>query len=245
MFNRSVIVTGGAVGIGSAVVKRLASEGYGIVFTYHTHKVEASALVDELTESGADIYGEYCDISVPDDCSRIADICVEHFGSVTALVNNAGVAQQKLFTDITDCDWERMISNDLTGAFNMSRAVLSSMIHNKYGAIVNIASMWGETGASCEVHYSAAKAGVIGMTKALAKEVAPSGIRVNCVSPGCVDTAMMAGFSADDIAALCEEIPLGRIARADEIASAVGFLLSDDASYITGQVLGVNGGMVI
>lgn len=245
MKQKSAIVTGGAVGIGSAVVRRLAGDGYGVIFTFRSHKDEASALAGDLAGAGADAVPVRCDVSDPGDCLKVAQICEDRFGTITALVNNAGIAQQKLFTDITGGDWDRMIGCDLGGAFYMSRAALPVMIRAKAGAVVNIASMWGETGASCEVHYSAAKAGVIGMTKALAKEVAPSGIRVNCVSPGCVDTAMMSGFSAADIDALCEEIPLGRIARPEEIASAVSFLLSDDASYITGQVLGVNGGMVI
>ena len=138
-----------------------------------------------------------------------------------------------------------MISVNLTGVFNCCRAVLPYMIHEKNGRIINISSMWGQVGASCEVHYSAAKAGVIGLTKALAQEVAPSGITVNCIAPGAVETKMMASFSQEDIDALCEEIPLMRLGRAEEIAAAVSFFAGDGAGYITGQILGVNGGMVI
>ncbi len=242
---KTVIVTGGAVGIGSAVVERTAAEGYNVLFTYRTSGERAVALCERLSQNCTDVRAVYCDVTSALDCEAVVRECERVFGTPDALVNNAGIASQKLFTDITDSDWDAMLAADLSGAFRMTRAALPAMIRKKSGAIVNIASMWGQTGASCEVHYSAAKAGVIGMTRALAKEVAPSGIRVNCVSPGCVDTAMMSGFSKADIDVLCDEIPLGRIGRPEEIASAVSFLLSDDASYITGQVLGVNGGMVI
>ena len=141
--------------------------------------------------------------------------------------------------------WERMISTDLTGAFRVSREVSRSMISEKSGRIVNVSSMWGEVGASCEVHYSAAKAGLIGMTKALAKELAPSGITVNCVSPGAIDTEMNSSLSADTLAAIAEETPLGRLGKPEEVAAAVVFLASDGASFITGQDLGVNGGLVV
>ena len=242
---KTVIVTGGAVGIGSAVVERTAEEGYNVLFTYRTSGERAGALCERLSRISEDVRAVYCDVTSASDCEAVVRECERVFGAPDALVNNAGIAAQKLFTDISDDEWDAMLAADLSGAFRMTRAALPAMIRNKSGAIVNIASMWGQTGASCEVHYSAAKAGLIGMTRALAKEVAPSGIRVNCVSPGCVDTAMMSGFSKDDIDALCDEIPLGRIGRPEEIASAVSFLLSDEASYITGQVLGVNGGMVI
>ena len=245
MKTKTVIVTGGAVGIGSAVVERLGAEGYNVLFTYRTSGRLAGELCERLAGCGARVSTVYCDITDTSRCEEVIRECIRLFGTPDALVNNAGIASQKLFTDITDSDWDAMLAADLSGAFRMTRAALPAMIRQKSGSIVNIASMWGQTGASCEVHYSAAKAGIIGMTRALAKEVAPSGIRVNCVAPGCVDTAMMSGFSEEDKAALCEEIPLGRIGRPEEIASAVSFLLSDDASYITGQVLGVNGGMVI
>ena len=169
----------------------------------------------------------------------------KEFGEIDLLVNNAGIAQQKLFTDITDSDWDKMIGTDLSGTFYACREALPYMIRQKSGKIINVSSMWGQTGASCEVHYSAAKAGVIGLTKALAKEVGPSGIMVNCVCPGVVDTDMMSSFSKEDVDALTEEIPLGRIASADDIARVISFLASDDADYITGQIIPVNGGFVI
>ena len=167
------------------------------------------------------------------------------FGRIDVLVNNAGVSQQKLFTDITDEDWQEMISTNLTGVFNTCREGAKYMISQKSGSIVNISSMWGQVGASCEVHYSASKAGVIGLTKALAKELAPSNIRVNCVCPGVVMTDMMKDFSDEDISCLTEETPLMRLGSPKNIADAVAFLCSDRADFITGQVLGVNGGFVI
>ena len=164
---------------------------------------------------------------------------------MSVLVNNAGIAEQSLFTDITDDMWARMIGTNLSGAFYCSREALKNMIHEKDGVIINIASMWGEVGASTEVHYSAAKAGLIGLTKALAKEAGLSGVRVNAVSPGVVLTDMMSGFSESDKEALREETPLNILGTPDDIAQAVSFLVSDKASFITGQVISVNGGFVI
>lgn len=164
---------------------------------------------------------------------------------VDVLINNAGVSSQKLFTDITDDDWRKTIGVNLDGVFYCCREVLPQMISRKNGVIINISSMWGEVGASCEVHYSASKAGVIGLTKALAKEVAPSGIRVNCISPGVIMTDMMSGFDDNTIEELKSETPLQRLGTPEDIASAALFLASDEASFITGQTLGVNGGFVI
>ena len=171
---------------------------------------------------------------------------LEHDGeSPDALVNNAAVAEQKLLTDITDGDWERMLAVDLSAAFYCCRAALPAMIRRKSGAIVNISSIWGLTGASCEVHYSAAKAGLIGLTKALAKEVGPSGVRVNCVAPGVIDTAMLAGFKEAELDELRGQTPLGRLGAPEDIAAAVLFLAGDGAGFITGQVVCADGGMTV
>ena len=164
---------------------------------------------------------------------------------VDVLVSNAGIAQQKLFTDITPEEWQRMLDVNLTGAFNLCQLALPGMIRRKAGRILTVSSMWGQTGGSCEVHYSAAKAGLIGLTKALAKEEGPSGITVNCVAPGVIDTDMMASFTAEDKAALAEETPVGRLGTAEEVAKLLLYLAGEDAGYITGQVFGVNGGLVI
>ena len=169
----------------------------------------------------------------------------EEFGFIGTLVNNAGIARQMLFTDITDEDWDDMIGVHLSGTFRCCRAFLPEMIRRREGTIINISSMWGQTGASCEVHYSAAKAGVIGLTKALAKEVGLSGITVNCIAPGAIRTAMLDGFSEEELAVLAEDTPVGRIGTPEDVAAAAVFLAGDNARFITGQILGVNGGYVI
>ena len=166
-------------------------------------------------------------------------------GPVDVLVNNAGIAQQKLFTDVTEEDWRRVFAVDVDGVFRCCQCALPHMIHEKAGSIVNISSMWGQVGASCEVAYSAAKAAVIGLTKALAQELGPSHIRVNCVCPGVIDTEMNAALGADTMDALREETPLGRIGAPEDVAAAVSFLAGEESSFVTGQILGVNGGFVI
>ena len=183
-----------------------------------------------------------CDVSDP-ECVREA--CREAegtLGHIDALVNNAGIAQQKLLTDVTDEDWRRMLDVNLSGAFYVIRAVLPGMISRKHGSIVNVSSVWGQVGASCEAHYSAAKAGLIGLTRALAKEVGPSGVTVNCVCPGVIQTDMLGGFTSGDLAALAEETPLGRLGTPQEVAAAIVWLCQEDAAFVTGQVLGVGGG---
>lgn len=239
------VVTGGASGIGEATVRKLCADGFPVVINYFSSEAKAEALATELSYNGFDIMTVKADVSQSQEVNEMIEKVAADFGTPYVLVNNSGIAQQKLFTDITDDDWNKMLGIDLTGVFNCCRSVLPYMIHEKQGRIVNISSMWGQVGASCEVHYSAAKAGVIGLTKALAQEVAPSGITVNCVAPGAIETKMMSSFTQDDIAALCEEIPLMRLGKPKEVAAAVAFLASDSAGYITGQVLGVNGGMVI
>lgn len=242
---KTALVTGGAGGIGEAVVRRLCADGFAVAINYHSSEERANALSSELVLSGFDCFTVKADVS---DSGQVADMIksvVDKTGSIDVLVNNSGVALQKLFDTVTDSEWQKIMGINLTGTFNCSRSVLPFMLSKKYGRIINISSMWGQIGASCEVVYSASKAGVIGMTKALAKEVAPSGITVNCVSPGAVDTEMMKCYSKDDIEALCEEIPVGRLATPKEIASAVSFFADENSGYITGQVLGVNGGMVV
>ncbi len=239
------VVTGGASGIGKAIVQTFCANGFDVAIVYNRSEDEAKALASELCAKGSKVTAIKADVSSSFEVNCAVKEIAEKFGAPEVLVNNSGIAEQKLFTDITDEDWNRMIGVNLTGAFNMCRAVLPYMINQKYGRIINISSMWGQVGASCEVHYSAAKAGLIGLTKALAQEEAPSGITVNCIAPGAIDTKMMASFSKEDVAALCEDIPVGRLGTPREIAESVLFLAQKNASYITGQVIGVNGGFVV
>lgn len=239
---KTAIVTGAARGIGKAIAKRLVEDGFFVIAVYNSSEKLAKELESELNPN---VKAYKCDVSDSESVNAVVRAVLKDRKTVDVLVNNAGIAQQKLFTDITDEDWSRMIGVDLSGAFYFTRAVLPSMINEKSGRIINITSMWGETGGSCEVHYSAAKAGLIGMTKALAKETGLSGICVNAVSPGVIETDMMSNFSEADKEALREEIPLSRLGSVEDVANAVAFLCSERASYITGQVISVNGGIVI
>ncbi len=242
--NKVALVTGGARGIGKAICHSLAKDGFKIAINYNNSEKEAIALKNELSLiTEVEIFK--CDVSDSAQVKEMFREISQRLGNVSVLVNNAGIAEQALFTDITDEMWERMINTNLSSAFYCSREALKNMISEKNGVIINIASMWGEVGASMEVHYSTAKAGLIGMTKALAKEVGLSGVRVNAVSPGVVLTDMMNAFSEADKEILKDETPLNALGTPEDIANAVSFLVSDKAKFVTGQVLSVNGGFVI
>ena len=238
---RCVLISGGARGIGAAAARAVWQAGYRVAVLYHTHAEAAAALEKELPG----LLAVQCDVASRASCEVAFRAAEQALGRVDVLVSNAGIAQQKLFTDITPEEWQRMLDVNLTGAFNLCQLALPGMIRRKAGRILTVSSMWGQTGGSCEVHYSAAKAGLIGLTKALAKEEGPSGITVNCVAPGVIDTDMMASFTAEDKAALAEETPVGRLGTAEEVAKLLLYLAGEDAGYITGQVFGVNGGLVI
>ncbi len=242
---KTVLVTGGAKGIGADVCRKLALKGYSVAIHYNTSKKEAFELKDDILSLGVDAEVFKADITNSSEVKRMFNAIDARFGELFGLVNNAGISEQALFTDITDEMWENMLSTNLSGAFYCSREAVRRMLKNKDGKIVNIASMWGEVGASMEVHYSASKAGLIGLTKALAKELGPSGINVNCVSPGVVNTDMMKEFSPADVAVLKDETPLNRIGEPIDVANAVAFLISRSSDFITGQVLAVNGGFII
>ncbi len=243
--NGTALITGASRGIGRACALAFAKEGYCVAANYRTHEKEALSLREEIRAMGSVcevFHADVADRAQVDDMVRgIQDV----FGRVDVLVNNAGIAQQKLFSDITDGDWQRMFDVNVKGMFHCAQAVLPMMIGAKRGRIVNVSSIWGMAGASCEVHYSASKAAVIGFTKALAKEVGPSGIQVNCVAPGVVDTDMNALLDEGAREALREETPLGCIGTPDDIAQTILFLASEKAKFITGQILSPNGGLVI
>ena len=237
---KNVLVNGGSRGIGAAIVRLFCTRGYRVAFTYKRSSEAAKTLADE---TGA--------LPIRADSAKEAEVVAavstarEAIGDIDILVNVAAISSFSLFTDLTAEAWEEIFAVNVHGPFYYSRAVLPAMISKKAGRIINISSMWGAVGASCEVHYSATKAALDGMTRALAKEVGPSGITVNAVAPGLIATEMNAALGEEDIRALCDETPLGRVGTVEEVAEAVLFLAGEGGAFITGQILGVNGGMVI
>ena len=227
------LVTGGSRGIGAAICRKLVADGFAVTFSYCTHRDAAAAIA---AETGAQAV--QADVGIRADCERLFDAA----GPVDVLINNAGIAQQKMFQDLTATAWRHIFAVDVDGVFRCCQLALPHMLHEKCGCIINISSIWGQVGGSCEVHYSAAKAAVIGLTKALAKELGPSGIRVNCVAPGVIDTEMNVQHGPEVLAELAEETPLGRLGTPEDIAAVVSFLASPGAGFLTGQVLGANGG---
>lgn len=237
---KTVLITGASRGIGAAAAKEFSKKGWHVVINYNKNKEKALALAKELSATVVQ-----ADISKSDEVLNMYSSLKGQGIHVDAIVNNAGVSSSGLFVDISESEWDEMFAINTKGAFLVTKAFLPDMLSRQSGSIVNISSIWGETGAAAEVCYSASKAALIGMTKALAKELAPSGIRVNCVCPGCIDTDMNKCYSDEERAAIAEDIPLGREGTVEEAAHAIEFLSSDTASYITGQVIGVNGGWYI
>lgn len=235
-----ILITGGSRGIGEACVRAFCQRGDSVAFLYHTSHERAKALA---LETGAIAIA--ADVANAESATAATQDAIAQLGGIDVLVNNAGVSQIKLFSDITDEDWRKVIDTNLSGAFYTSREVSRAMVAQHFGRIINIGSMWGKVGASCEVHYSASKAGLRGLTMALAKELGPSGITVNCIEPGVIDTEMNAALDDSTRKELCESTPLCRIGNVEEVAAVVCFLASDEASFITGQVIGVDGGFAI
>ncbi len=242
---KTVLITGASRGIGRAAAIAFAKAGWCVAANYCFHEKEAIALCEELRAQNACVELFRADVADKAQVDAMFLKIKEAFGKIDALVNNAGIAQQKLFTDITEEDWERMFDVNIKGMFYCAKAVLPGMISRKRGKIINVSSIWGIAGASCEVHYSASKAAVIGFTKALAKEVGPSGIQVNCVAPGVIETDMNAGLDEEARRELLEETPLGVIGSPDDAAQAILFFAEERSRFITGQVLSPNGGIVI
>ena len=234
------LVTGASRGIGAATAKRLAADGFTVIVHYHRAKAQAEQIAAET--GGFAVCADLGDFAQID---RMIDEIIRRYEKIDVLVNNAGIALTGLYQDISDEDAMRLFAVNLGGTMHTAKRVLPYMLRAHSGCIINTASVWGECGAACEVHYSAAKAAVIGFTKALAKEVGPSGIRVNCVSPGVIDTDMNRMHGAETMQVLAEETPLGCIGTPEDVAEAVAFLASDRAAFITGQVLPVNGGFNI
>ena len=235
-----VLITGGSRGIGEACVRAFSGRGDSVAFLYRSNHERAKTLAEET--GAIAICADVSNATLATDATQKA---IECLGGIDVLVNNAGIAQIKLFTDITNNDWRQMIDTNLGGAFYVSREAAKVMIAQHFGRIINVGSMWGKTGASCEVHYSASKAGLRGLTMALAKELGPSGITVNCVEPGVIETDMNAALDEETKRELCDATPLCRMGSPMDVAAAVAFLASDEAGFITGQMLGVDGGFAV
>ncbi len=235
---KTALITGGSRGIGAAIARRFAGEGFRVIINYNRSEAEAKALAAEL--GGAAVRA---DVGDPKQVTDMAGEIGVRFGALDVLVNNAGISRIGLFTDMTEAEWQRMIDVNLGGAFRVTKSLIKPMIARLSGCVINISSMWGQVGASCEAAYSASKAGLIGLTKALAKELGPSGIRVNCIAPGVIETDMNAELSGDTLSALADDTPLMRLGTPEDVADAAYFLA--ESGFITGQVLGVNGGFVI
>lgn len=243
--SQTALITGASGGIGSAIAREFACRGYNIVIHYHKNKKGADQLCREIRALGTGAICLEADLSQEEEVKALFSAAFSRFGKIDVLVNNAAVSLWKLFTDMTTEDWDSVFSINVKSIFLTCREVLPSMVAAKAGKIINISSVWGITGASCEVAYSAAKGAIIALTKALAKEMGPSGIQINCVAPGVIDTPMNHNLTAADMAALIEETPAGKIGLPIDVAKAVCFLASSDADFITGQVLSPNGGFVI
>lgn len=234
----NVIVTGGTRGIGYACVRRFAKEGHRVAFVYRKNE----ALSKEIEKEFPSVHGICADISNPGDVKRVFAEATGFFGPLDVLVNNAGICLSKLVNETGDEEFKNLMDTNFSSAFYACRESVSLFLEKHKGSIINISSVWGQYGASCESVYSASKAALIGFTKALSKELSPSGIRVNCVCPGVIDTDMNACYDSEAIKELCEETPMGRLGTADEVANCVYFLSGEEASFITGQIIGVNGG---
>jgi len=242
---KTVLITGASRGIGASIARVFAENNYNVILNYSKSEKEALYLQNELSKKGYSVLAYKADITKRKEVAAMFEEGIKAFSTIDVLVNNAGISQQKLFTDITEDEWDRMMDVHIKGLFNCSQYAVPYMVSKKKGKIINVSSIWGMVGASCEVHYSTAKAAIIGFTKALAKELGPSNIQVNCVAPGVIDTEMNAFLDEEAKACLIEDTPLMRLGRPEEVAQNILYLASEGADFITGQVIGINGGFVI
>ncbi len=246
MNKKTLLITGAAKGIGAAIAERFASNEYNVCINYNTSEQKACKLKEKLYSLGYNVDIYKADVSKISEVEQMVDFVLNRFGSIDVVINNAGICEYKMFVDVNSKDIQNMIDVSLIGTFNVTNTVIKKcMLNKKDGVIINISSVWGMVGASMEVTYSMVKAGIIGFTKALAKEMGPSNIRVNAITPGVIRTDMIANLTEDEIKDLEYQIPLGRIGEVDDISGVALFLASDDAKYITGQVISPNGGFVI
>lgn len=241
--NKVVVVTGGSRGIGAQIVKTLANENYKVILNYNNSKEQAEKIQQELLEQGNEIEIIKADVSKREETEKLIQFAINKFNKIDVLINNAGISQEGLFTDVTEEEWQKIISTNLNSVFYCNQQALKYMIPEQQGCIINISSIWGETGASCEVAYSTTKAAINGMTKALAKEVGPSNIRVNAIAPGIIDTDMNRNLTNEELEPIKEQIPLNKIGKALDIAKCVKWLIEDE--YTTGQIISINGGWYI
>ena len=241
--NKVVVVTGGSRGIGAQIVKTLANENYKVILNYNNSKEQAEKIQQELLELGKEIEIIKADVSKKEEAEKLIQFAINKFNKIDILINNAGISQEGLFTDVTEEEWQKIINTNLNSVFYCTQQALKYMIQKQQGCIINISSIWGETGASCEVAYSTTKAAINGMTKALAKEVGPSNIRVNAIAPGIIDTDMNKKLTIEELEQIKEEIPLNKIGKAIDIAKCVKWLVEDE--YTTGQIISINGGWYI
>lgn len=241
--SKVILVTGGSKGIGADIAQYLAQKGYNVILNYNKSEEEAKKIQSTLAEQNINIDIFKADVTNHFEVTKLVNFCINKYHKIDVLINNAGISQTKLFTDISDLEWNNMLQTNLTSAFYTTKDTLPSMIHNKSGCIINISSVWGLVGSSCEVHYSVAKAGLDAMTKSLAKELGPSNIRVNSIAPGIINTDMNKHLSKEDLENITQEIPLERIGNPQSITKCVQWLIEDD--YTTGQIISINGGWVI
>ena len=242
MEKKTVLITGGSRGIGAGLARAFAGAGYAVAINYNRSEARALALADELRASGGEVLTLRADVSDPRQVEEMVDNVLDKFCQLDILLCNAGVAWSGLLCDMDDEAWQRLRGVDLDGVFYACRAVYPHMVRRKQGRIITVSSVWGSAGASCEAAYSAAKAGVIGLTRALAKELGPSGITVNCIAPGVIDTEMNGNLSPQDLQSLVDSTPAGRLGTPADVAAAALFLAGPQAGFLTGQVLGVDGG---